>query len=287
MNSLDFVVIGAMKSGTTTLYEDLRQHPDVHLLDKESGLLSGTREGRSPAPRTLDRIERALSEAPASSLCGEVATTYAMLPQFPGVIEAASLLPRHPRVIYILREPVARIISHHHHDVSDGRLSVGVDEAVRTDNRLIDYTRYAEQIEPWIDLVGRDNVLLLKFEDYMSDRERGFSSVLSFLGLTPMTRPLSLVAHNQSDGKPVAVGHWRSIVRSGAYRRLVRPLVPESARRRISKSVLPAAPPRPAPPQQATIDLIRSELATDQERLASLTGGPWWPLDPVVKRVNE
>lgn len=278
MRGLDFLVIGAMKSGTTTLYEDLRQHPDVHLLEKESSLLAGAAEGLPPAADSARRVDLALRGAPVDALCGEVATTYAMAPHFPGVVEAAAgMAGQSPRVIYIVREPLARIISHHHHDVSSGRITTSIDDAVVDDPRLIDYTRYAEQVAPWIDLVGRDNVLLVRFESYMADRPAGLEKVLSFLGLSPLPDHLDEVVHNRSEGKPVAVGMWGRIVRSNVYRRVLRPLLPERLRRRAMSAVLPEAPPRPAPPTPKTVEFVRQQLAVDQERVRDLTTEQWWP----------
>ncbi len=280
-----FLVIGAMKCGTTTLYEDLREHPKLRLLEKESAVLAGSVEGTAPPEHPAALYSDRIRQREPGVLVGEVATTYAMRPHFPGVAESAqrNLAPT-TKIIYIVREPLARIISHHHHDVSSGRLTVGIDEAVRSDPRLLDYTRYAAQLRPWIDAFGRDQVLVLKFEDYVADRAAGMARSYRFLGVEAPDQLLRAHhrVHNLSAGKPVAVGGWRRLAHNSLYRRLLRPLLPERARHQLGASVLPKAPPRPDPPRPDTVAFIRGELADDQAAFASIVGAPWWTTDSTM-----
>lgn len=280
----DFLVIGAMKSGTTTLYEDLRRHPSIRMLEKESAVLSGPFEGAPPPDNPSATYAKLIGQRD-DRLVGEVSTTYAMAPYFPGVPECAGRsLPKTTRVIYIVREPVARIISHHHHDLSSGRITTDIDDAVRADSRLVDYTRYASQVRPWIDVFGRERVLILKFEEYVKNRHEGLAQVSRFLRLDPgdLSPEDQYVVHNASDGKPLARGRWGRVVRSPVYRRIVRPLVPEGARRRLMHSVLPKATARPTLPRADTVAFIRERLAEDRSAFATIVGGEWWrdgPLD--------
>src|SRR5262245_60208451 len=104
----NFLVIGAMKSGTTTFYHDLAAHPDVFLAEKELGALS----------RDVATVEYAsyFKRAKPEQLCGDVSTTYSMCPDVSGVADRAKKnLSRNTKIIYLVREPVARAISHHYH----------------------------------------------------------------------------------------------------------------------------------------------------------------------------
>jgi Sulfotransferase domain len=141
----DFLVIGAMKSGTTTFYHDLAGHPHVYLADKELGAL--TRDISAP------QYAAHFKHARINQLCGDVSTGYSMLPDVTGVVERAArqLSPR-AKILYLVREPVQRAISHHYHYISlrpDDRMEPDIDACVRKYSSLTDYGRYGEQLEHW------------------------------------------------------------------------------------------------------------------------------------------
>ena len=109
-----FLVVGAMKAGTTSLYRDLPTNPSVFMpIDKEpNNLLSDDVR----TPQGLDDYARHFQRAGADQLCGEASTAYTMLPRHTGVPERAlEVLGPDCRIIYLVREPVARIVSHHQH----------------------------------------------------------------------------------------------------------------------------------------------------------------------------
>lgn len=174
MTSPDLIVIGAQKCGTTTVYEDLGAHPSISLTDKESSVLLAARESDM-------RTAYARVPVPEGSFLAEVSTEYAMRPLRDVARTAAAVAPE-ASVAYIVRDPVARVISHHHHEMAARTLSVGIDDAVREHRQLIDYSRYAFQIRPWLDAFGPHRVHVLRFEEYMSDRATGSARLYSILG---------------------------------------------------------------------------------------------------------
>lgn len=270
-----FLVIGAQKCGTTTIYEDLRTHPDVALSEKESaGLLVhdvATPEGRAAYWRMFP--------ARAAGLTGEVATDYAMLPEIDAVAKAAAVFDR-VKVVYIVRDPVKRVISHHHHMVTERRAPESIVEALAGIPALVDNSRYATQIRPWIEAFGRDAVLVLRFEDYMADRRAGFAQLQEFLGLPVRELPNPEQAHNVATEKRVAVGGWRRVRQWRLYRSVVRRLLPPAARRRLMQAVLPPPPARPAGPPEETLGALVADLQPEVDALATLLGtAPWWNLE--------
>jgi len=85
----------------------------------------------APGPGTQSTDEQAehFAAARADELCGDASTYYTMLPVHPGVAaRAVSMLPAGFRVIYVVREPVSRTISHHYHEHTAGR--AGADRRV-------------------------------------------------------------------------------------------------------------------------------------------------------------
>jgi hypothetical protein len=277
----DFLVIGAQKCGTTTLYEDLRSHPDIGIADKESSVLAGDdsleRDSVSVRDALLRRYRVELPHRPPGGVLGEVATSYAMLPMHSDVVDNAAMLVPGAKIIYIVREPLSRVISHHHHDFGLGLVGPDINLAVHHHAPLLDNTRYATQIKPWLDAFGRDSVLVLRFEDYIADRQAGANTVFEFLGLSPFSLPHPDDVHNAADAKHVAVGRAGRLAQTKLYRSTLRKLAPESLRRAVATRLLPKAPPRPAPPRPETVAFILDQLWPEVDQLASLLKtDPWW-----------
>lgn len=266
-----FLVIGAMKAGTTTLYQDLRANPAIFLPEKELSAL------RSP---DVDAASYAalFAGACAAQVLGDVSAPYAKLPESGGVVErAVRLLGTDFRVVYLVRDPVDRTVSHHFHRLARRAADQSIDVAVREDPKLINYSRYGMQIAPWIDAIGVGNVHLVHFERYVAARADVLAEVETLVGAPPSAVDPSTV-HNRGDGRPVAVGLRGRLTRSTAYRRYVRPRLGEDARSRLARAVLPSAPPRPAPPSAETVDLILDRTAADCAGLVEIFGpsAPTW-----------
>lgn len=286
MKAPDFLVIGAMKSGTTTLYEDLALHPGVALGEKESAGL------HRHDPRTLGgrtAYLRQWAHAPAGAVLGEVATTYAMAPHHSGApVRAAAVAPE-ARIVYIVREPVARIVSHHHHDLSGGTVTVGIDEAVHDDARFVDYSRYGTQLQLWRTHFPDDAIRIVRFEDYVADRRGEIDRLLAWLGISPLPDEADVAnVYNASEGRQSARGLTRRIIHSDAYREALRPLVPKPLRSRVARAVLPTAPPRPSPPRPETVawlvDQLREEVSTVRQFTAEAVT---WDLDVVLSAARD
>lgn len=273
----DFLVIGAQKCGTTTLYEDLRAHPAIRIPEKESAWLLDhdvtTADGRAA-------YGAAFGPRPPGVLVGEVATDYAMLPAIDAV-SRARLVSDSLRIIYIVRNPIDRVISHHHHRLSEQQAPANIEDALEQCPDLVDNSRYATQVAPWIDAYGRERVHVVRFEDYVANRQREVGRLHEFLGLdqVPLARPEQ--AHNVAATKRVAVGRWRSFYRSRLYQRALRRVLPVRVRRFSARLLLPKPPPRPDPPTAETLARLAQELGPEVERLAQLLGTePWWRLEP-------
>lgn len=237
-----FVCIGAMKSGTTTLYEILAKHPRVEIAaEKESSELQAS----TTAERLRDRIAR----SPAA-VAGEVSTAYMQAPMHrQPVAQAMSTFGPDLRLIAILRDPYRRAISHWQHWVQLGRESRPVDEALLDpDGMYRAFSSYHRQLSPWVDEFGGDHLHLIKLEDYQSDPAQTAAALWRFLGVDALGDDAHEVHANAATDRVVAVGAGRKLRELPIYR-LVRPLVPGGARRKVSaalggsKNRREAAPP--------------------------------------------
>jgi len=285
----DFLIIGAMKAGTTSLYHDLGSNPAIFFPhDKEPESLL-----RDDVMTARGRQEYAglFAGARIDQVSGEASTSYSKLPTYAGVPRRArQLLGPGLRVIYLIREPVARLLSHHDHSSVSGGMPRDVDTAVQECPELIAYSRYAMQIEPWLDTFGESQVRVVAFERYVRDRLAVTTELSEFLGVAP--RPDLVHAdcvYNRSEGKPVLTSAWRVVRDSWPYRELLRPILPRALVRAAYRCLLPKAPPRPAPPTAETVRLIIDRLREDIDRLPRILGlgRPPWDMEQVLARYTS
>jgi hypothetical protein len=275
-----FLIIGAMKSGTTTLYRDLLKHSSIFFpVDKEPGNLIDpgvlTEAGRVAYARLF-------SKAAVNAVCGEASTIYTKLPDFTGAAEQArKLLGPDLKIIYIMREPVSRTLSHHYHNYCIGTATSDVNQAVFEDPQFLNYSRYAMQLEPWVSSFGREAILPVRFEDYIADRRAGAASVWRFLGVDPRPELVDdSIIYNDSKKKPASRGFLYWLSRGTVYRQFVRPLLSESTKDKLRKAFLPQVPAKPSRPSLTTLQNIAAALKDDQIKLANmLEGFPLWTVE--------
>lgn len=277
----DFLIVGAMKAGTTTIYADLGSHPRCFFpRDKEPGNLADDRV-LTPAGRAA--YAKLFAGASPDQLIGEASTVYTKLPDFPGCAERARrVLSADTKIIYSVRDPIARLSSQHYHELYSRALrDPDPDSAAQNIPRLTEYSRYATQIEPWIDAFGRGNVLILGFERYTADRVGGFAALCGFLGLDPDLAELDTeTIHNKGDTKRAVPETAGALWRSPFYQRLVRPLVRGPVKEALLR-LLPAPPPRPPKPGERTRQAVHDALRDDAGRLRGILGsGPAWFAEP-------
>jgi len=283
----DFLVIGAQKAGTTTLYADLRAQPAIGMSSvKEPEVLIKLPDAREATAY----YERLFPDNPAHRRRGEASTHYSQRTLYAGLPERArELLGGDLRLIYLVRNPVERAISHHYHAYSRDRCDRDVDLAVRNDPAFVDNGRYAMQLAPWRDVFGPDSVMVIVFEEYVRDRAATLRAIGDFLAV-PVDPSLidAAKSFNKSEGNRV-YGYLRPLLRGDLYRLWVRKAVPERLRQRVRDLVAPRAPERPPPPRPDTVDWLIERLAPDADALRQMLGRPQpiWDLEATRRKYAE
>lgn len=264
----DFLIVGAMKAGTTTLYRDLCLHPDIYMPpEKEPETL--VKLGSSAERMTRDYASL-FRFAPAGAVLGEASTAYTKRPMYEGVAERAKqVCGPDLRIVYLRRDPVKRIISHYKHAFGSGETNLSFEEAVKADPLYVAISRYDWQIQPWLDTFGPAAVLQIAFEDYVKDRHGIARLVCGHIGadlerLPPVDEE---AAFNVSDNKPIAHSRLtQAVVASRLYQRVAKPLIPASLRDHARSTLLPKAPPVEVRLSPSLTAWLASELvATDNK----------------------
>lgn len=204
---LDFAIIGAQKSGTTTLSKLLASHPDVSFCkEKEPNFWCATSDWRKDIGLYHSKFDQF-----EGALYGEASTSYSMLPfgdlrkdrsetvvSSRGVFSVSKtpyllkntnvydlLHEYNPelKIIYIVRNPFDRIESAYHHYYQRWYINQGINAALVKDRSLIDLTRYWTQISPYIERFGEKQVVIINFDEIKNDQAAVKEKIFKFLGL--------------------------------------------------------------------------------------------------------
>ncbi|MEO1008899.1 MAG: sulfotransferase domain-containing protein [Planctomycetota bacterium] len=280
-----FLIIGAQKCGTTTLYRDLLTQPGVFLpYNKEPTSLV---DDAVLTDAGLAEYAALYAGSKDGDARGDASTGYTRMPRFTGAAERArKVLGPNITLIYLVREPVARIVSHHHHWITNHPGAREVDRFVDEDPNAIAFTRYAWQLEPWIEQFGREKLHVYVFEEFVTRRAEVARELAPVLGFEP--RPERIDAgtrFNAADQRSVDAGWAMALRETWAYRRL-RPMLPNSLRDALRLRLAPKAPPPPPPPSAACVDRILDALEDDHRALAALLGRPHPIWDPAHTRAK-
>ncbi len=175
----DFVIIGAMKSATSSLYEQLAAQPAIFMsTPKEPNFFSDAKQ----YAKGLSWYSKLFAEAPAESLLGEASTHYTKLPTYPlTIMRLREHLPN-ARFVYVMRHPIDRLVSHYIHEWSTGVYRCGIEEAIEKYPELIAYGRYAAQLAPYFEAFGSAAVLPVFFDHLLREPQAELERICRFIG---------------------------------------------------------------------------------------------------------
>jgi hypothetical protein len=175
----DFIVIGAMKSATTTLHEQLARQPGIFMCRPKEPNFFSDDENHA---RGWDWYGALFRPAAIEDLRGESSTHYTKLPTYPRTVERMVRgLPR-LKLVYVMRHPIDRLISQYVHEVTASGVTVGLREAIECHPELIDYGRYSVQLQPFLDAYGFGNVLPVFFPRLVGHSQAELERIGRFLG---------------------------------------------------------------------------------------------------------
>lgn len=178
----NFIIIGAMKAGTTTLFELLAQHPAICRSWAELPGVSFTKEinyfrktyQKGDTPLHYDWRFPFVPTRHAWTL--EASPNYTKWPGSKGVPARIASLGGNTKLAYILREPVDRIESHLAHTLHGRGKLANMQHCIRT-------SRYAMQLDKFMRHFDRDDVLLLDFQELQRDPARLLAEICDFLSI--------------------------------------------------------------------------------------------------------
>jgi len=207
MKRPDFFIVGAPKSGTTSLYTYLRQHPDIFMPDwKEPTFFCTDLDASYPyALRDSREYERLFERASGYKRAGEASTWYLYSKS-----AAQNIYKFNPdaRIIAILRNPVDMIHSLHsqrlytrNEDIASFKDALDAEAQRKRGERIPpgvqltqglfyrDVGKYYEQIGRYIDIFGRQRVYVSIYDDFANNPAKTYKDIAKFLDVDPSFIP--------------------------------------------------------------------------------------------------
>jgi Sulfotransferase domain len=227
--SPEFIVIGGQRCGTTSLFKNLAEHPQVMRPGVDKGidyfsLYYGRDEDWYRGHFPLRRLARARTAKAGPPVAFEACTYYLFHPL--ALERIARDLPQ-VKLVAMLRDPVERAYSAYKHELARGfetvpdfaralalederlageidrmRADVGYESIAHRHHAYRRRGQYAEQLERALALFAPEQLHVLESESYFAQPEREYAAILDFLGLSRYG-PTSFERHNARPGSPM------------------------------------------------------------------------------------
>jgi hypothetical protein len=262
-----FIIIGAMKSATTSLQEQLEQQPGIFMSEpKEPNFFSDEEQYRKGLPW----YQSLFLEAPGDALLGEASTHYTKLPTYPLTVQRLHEHLPEARLVYVMRHPVDRLISHYMHEWSMGNLDCEINSAIALCPEMVAYGQYAMQLEPFFKTYGRHAVLPVFFDRLIQEPEIELQRVCQFIGYRAQPQWVSdLKPSNVSSQRLRRLPGEDMLVRSGLATSIRRALIPKSWREWVKTRLIMRQRPHLNP---KTLGDLENTFNKDLETLGKWLG---------------
>ena len=206
-----------MKGGTTSLCAYLAEHPQVYISEeKELHFFIGDGNWE----RGQDWYEAQFGGAGNARARGEGSTTYALWPNQDGVPERVIGMMPDIRIVYVVREPLSRMVSHYAHDWAMGEERRPITEALTDDSAFVNGSRYSTQLARWLEHMPRAHVHVTTSDALRSDRAVTVSRIQEFIGVDPnfVAPNLDTESHLTADKNRAVRPAFRRLWASPIYR---------------------------------------------------------------------
>jgi hypothetical protein len=236
-------LIGSMKCATTSLHNHLAKHPQIFM----------TRDPwKEPAyfveelnwTKGEDWYRGLFQDAGNAVYRGESSTDYTKYPYYQGVAERIARFSPDARILYLVRDPVERAISHYWWEVQWSAEGRDMLTAMRAASIIRDVSYYALQLRQFLSHFGQDRMCVLTTEELSAAPAETLRRVFDWLGVDSTFVPANLKQrHNVSPENVRKVigsevfSHLRGGVLWEAAKRVIPPLVRQQAIRALSRPV--------------------------------------------------
>jgi len=264
----DFIIIGAMKCATSTIHDQLARQPGISMSDPKEPNFFSDPDNWAMGTKWYESL---FASMPSADLKGESSTHYTKRPTYPKCARRVHEFLPDAKLIYVMRDPIERIVSQYIHEWSMHEIIDGcsINEAIHRYPMLVDYSKSAMQLEPYIEFFGIDAILPVFFERVMQVPQSELERIASHIGYPGKVR------WHEDDAKNVSSQRQRRnpVLNKLLDVRLIqmarRSLLPESLRQKIRSRWTMNERPTLSP---ESISFLQEQLNPDLAILGGLLG---------------
>jgi hypothetical protein len=175
-----FIIIGAQKSGTTSLYRYLASNPRTVASSIKEPNYFMRRGNFAKGIHWYEGLFRGDGD-----YAFEASVGYSKRHLFPGVPARMHAVLPDIKLIYLLRDPIDRVVSHYVQGYADGRKYPSFSEAIRTNRNFVETSRYYFQTQAFLEYYSREQLLLVTTEQLAQNPVDTLREIFDYLGIPP------------------------------------------------------------------------------------------------------
>jgi len=285
----NFFIVGAPKAGTTSLYEYLKNIPDIYMSPKKEPQYFSIKAMPDKKPfkpirnkeKYLDLFKNATNEV----IFGEASTLYLSDPEASTLIRKAC---HTARILISLRDPVERLFSHYLMNVSRNWIKSSFKNQIHKEmNNKADFTKphirlsaslYSKDVQRYLDTFGKEHVKILIFEEFIKNPKVILEDILKFLGVKNIINNFEDVKVHNPYFKIESSGEIsKQILQSNIISKISVKILPSFGRRFFRKKILTRKNTKKPVMKEADRQYLIDFYKSDVKKLEVLIGRkfPW------------
>jgi hypothetical protein len=285
----NFLVVGAPRTGTTSMYRYLSEHPEVYLPAKKelhyfthdylTANSNGPKDKEFRYCQTLDEYKVFFQRVPSGAKAvGDISPSYLFFPQC--IPRIKDLLGENVKIMIMLRNPIERTFSNYLHMVRLNRETLTFVEALQAEeDRLWQAWRniwlykrhslYADNVQRYLEAFGPSKVRVILNDDFSKDTLTSLQGVYRFLGITAGFVPKNINIMYARSGAE----NQRPASRPHPIKSLAKRLLPDKALdmiRNLRQSHIPRDADKAILQDEQSIAFLRQYFKEDIDRLEKI-----------------
>jgi len=206
---------------------------------------------------------------------GEASPNYSKAHYFAGVPQRMAEIVPEVKLIYLVRDPIERIISHYTHNYSEGREHRPIEKVLQRleDNHYVLCSKYYWQLEHYLQFFSKDQILVIPSFQLMNERRKALQEVFDFIGVDSSFYTAEFEEQKHKSGQKRRKGRLSRLVLESPVIKSLKGYIPDVFKDPIKRATRPQVQ---KPELSASLrQRLTVCLATDIEHLRSFTGLPF------------
>jgi len=259
-----------MKAGTTSLHHYLDAHPEITMTKpKEVHYFSRVYEEHDDEWYLSHFADM---ETPVR---GETSPSYTRYPNLPSVPERMYGLVPNAKLVYVVRNPIDRIISHYNHGQLGGNEEKGVNQALQSaPQAYLSPSKYYMQLSQYLQYYSFDDMKIASSEKLRNDTRSAVQDVYDFLGVdSDFSSPTFETQMHKTNKRKQKSAFDKFILSTLNGRQWLKPILPQKVMdvyQLLTGDQEKIATRDDLKPE--TIEILKNALSQDVNKLRELTG---------------